>query len=101
MKIVNVREFGGIAAAQRAGVVYCGRPSVLGNPFVVGKHGTRDEVIEKFRQWLWNRLQANDKAVLKAMNELNEESVLGCWCTPSACHCEVIQSAWKWLQGTK
>ena len=30
---------------------YCGRPSPLGNPFVIGRDGTRDEVCDKYEAW--------------------------------------------------
>ena len=32
--------------------VYIGRPSVWGNPFVIGKDGTRAEVVEKYERSL-------------------------------------------------
>lgn len=32
--------------------VYVGRGSKWGNPFVIGRDGTRKEVIELYRQWL-------------------------------------------------
>jgi Domain of unknown function (DUF4326) len=32
--------------------VYIGWPSLLGNPFRIGEHGTRKEAIEKYRRWL-------------------------------------------------
>lgn len=28
------------------------RPSKWGNPFVIGRDGTRDEVIDKFEKWI-------------------------------------------------
>jgi Domain of unknown function (DUF4326) len=37
--------------------VYIGRPSLLGNPFKIGEHGTRNEVIAKYRVWLWQHIQ--------------------------------------------
>jgi hypothetical protein len=42
------------------GQAYVGRPSALGNPFVVGRDGSREEVIAKYRRWLWARLQEPD-----------------------------------------
>ena len=30
--------------------VYIGRPSKWGNPFVIGRDGTRDEVIQKYEE---------------------------------------------------
>jgi hypothetical protein len=32
--------------------IYVGRPSKFGNPFVIGKDGTRQEVVNKYREWL-------------------------------------------------
>lgn len=64
--------------------VYIGRPGKWGNPFVVGKDGTRTEVIEKYRIWLLNKPELLTKIV-----ELKDK-VLGCWCSPQACHGDVL-----------
>lgn len=32
--------------------VYIGRPSKWGNPFSIGRDGSREEVIEKYREWI-------------------------------------------------
>lgn len=64
--------------------VYVGRGSKWGNPFKIGPDGTRDEVIEKYRQWL---LQQPD--LMAEIYTLNGK-VLGCWCWPQHCHAEVL-----------
>jgi len=64
--------------------VYIGRPSKWGNPFVIGKDGTREEVVEKYREWI---LQQPD--LLKDLHELKDK-VLACWCAPNACHGDVL-----------
>ena len=64
--------------------VYIGRPSKWGNPFVIGKDGTRDEVIAKYREWLLAQ-----PALVEALPELSGK-VLGCWCAPQACHGDVL-----------
>ena len=64
--------------------VYIGRPSKWGNPFVIGKDGTRDEVIRKYESWLLTQ-----PALLAALPELRGK-VLGCWCFPQACHGDVL-----------
>jgi len=64
--------------------VYIGRPSKWGNPFAIGKDGNRQEVIDKYREWLLN----NDELLLDIL-ELDGK-VLGCWCAPKACHGDVI-----------
>lgn len=74
--------------------VYIGRPSVLGNPFVIGKDGTREEVIAKFEQYA----RAN-KDVLAIIRMLSEHTVLGCWCKPLACHGDVIIKLWSEMKG--
>ena len=38
----------------RRDVVYIGRPSKWGNPFVIGKDGTREEVIAKFKNYIFH-----------------------------------------------
>lgn len=64
--------------------IYCGRPSIWGNPFEIGKDGTRKEVIAKFKKYLL----ANEELVDK-LPELRGK-ILGCWCAPKACHCDVL-----------
>ena len=39
------------------GAVYVGRPTKWGNPFVIGKHGTRDQVVAKYRAYLLGNAQ--------------------------------------------
>ncbi len=64
--------------------VYIGRPSKWGNPFLIGRDGTREEVIEKYREWIQTQPQ-----LLADLHELKGK-VLGCWCAPLACHGDVL-----------
>ena len=64
--------------------IYIGRPSKWGNPFVVGKDGTREEVIEKYINWLESRPE-----LLNSIYELKGKT-LGCWCHPKACHGDIL-----------
>jgi hypothetical protein len=64
--------------------VYIGRPSKWGNPFVVGKDGSREEVIEKYRTYLLQNAE-----LLASLHELKGK-ILGCWCKPKACHGDVL-----------
>lgn len=64
--------------------IYIGRPSKWGNPFVIGKDGTREEVIGKYRQWIMAQ-----PALLDAIHELKGRT-LGCWCSPYACHGDIL-----------
>lgn len=64
--------------------VYIGRPSKWGNPFVIGKDGSRADVIAKYREYVLGR-----KDLMQDIGELKGK-VLGCWCSPSACHGDVL-----------
>lgn len=75
---------------QRVGVfeshdVYCARPSRWGNPFVIGKDGTRSECLKKYRQWLPAQLELmDDLPDLKGLR-------LACYCGKSeSCHVDTL-----------
>lgn len=68
--------------------VYIGRPSLFGNPFVIGKDGSRFVVLEKYRKYLTERIDA-DKEFAEAVRLLRGK-VLGCWCVPMACHGDIL-----------
>jgi hypothetical protein len=53
-----------------------GRGSVWGNPFKMEEYGGREEVIEKYKQWL---IFGEGRPLLKRLGEL-EGKTLGCWC---------------------
>lgn len=64
--------------------VYIGRPSKWGNPFVIGRDGNREEVVQKYHDWILTQPQ-----LLKDLHELKGK-VLACWCAPQACHGDVL-----------
>jgi hypothetical protein len=66
------------------GAVYIGRPSKWGNPFVIGRDGTRDEVIAKYQAYVLGK-----PALLAALPELRGKDLV-CWCAPCACHGDVL-----------
>jgi hypothetical protein len=58
--------------------VYVGRPSTLGNPFVVGRDGSRTDVMEQFRQWLWQIVQAGCSGRYAGLPPVTEEYARTC-----------------------
>jgi Domain of unknown function (DUF4326) len=60
------------------GAVYIGRGSKWGNPFVIGKDGSRAEVIEKYGRWL-----VDQHMLLRSLDDLRERDLL-CFCAPLA-----------------
>ncbi|WUD76910.1 DUF4326 domain-containing protein [Streptomyces sp. NBC_00510] len=77
-----------------ADVVYVGRPthrggwhlagSPLASPYRPGPDGTRQEVLDKYREHLLGRPD------LLAMLPALRGRRLGCWCLPEPCHAQVI-----------
>jgi hypothetical protein len=73
--------------------VYIGRQfrnykaSVFANPFKIGKNGTRNEVLMKYRSWFCERLK---DASFKAEVEKLRGKRLGCWCKPEPCHGDIV-----------
>ena len=56
---------------------------VVVDPFVVGRDGTREEVIKKYRAWAMLNITKADLLALSG-------KVLGCFCRPQACHGDVL-----------
>lgn len=65
--------------------VYVGRPTRWGNPFVVGRDGTQQECVDRFRHWL-----LSNTAVTTAIKRELGGKDLVCWCAPKPCHADVL-----------
>lgn len=81
-RVQNKRWLG--ARGLERTVVYVGRPSKWGNPFVIGRDGTREEVVEKYRRWIQTQPH-----LLQALPELTGADLV-CWCAPLPCHADVL-----------
>ena len=78
----KVLRRGGIGVPRDA--IYVGRPTKWGNPYVIGRDGTRKAVIQKYRLWL-----EGNEDLLAALPELRGKT-LTCWCAPQACHADIL-----------
>jgi len=104
-------------------IIYVGRsrrhggPSALANPYRIGINGTRGEVIEKYRVWLWAVIQFGQHGVIPPGKEFSIKQYrdawlqlrafvamakagtlrLACHCHPEPCHLDVVKSAIEWL----
>lgn len=65
--------------------IYIGRPSKYGNPYEIGKDGNRTEVIQKYKEWIYN----NPKLLDEIRKDLKGK-ILGCWCAPLPCHGDIL-----------
>ena len=90
IRVVNKRTHRGAAE-------YIGRPSPLGNPFVIGRDGDRDAVVAKYADWL-ARQAAEPGPVREALVRLwrkakaGEDIHLCCWCAPQRCHGDEVRA---------
>lgn len=76
---------------------YIGRPSPLGNPFPARTEEDRDDAIEKYQVWFFQKIDEGDERVVRELEKLLELArrpdgvVLLCWCYPKRCHGEIIK----------
>jgi hypothetical protein len=76
---------------------YIGRGSPLGNTFVIGVHGTREQVIARYATWLQEQIDKKNPVVLDELNRLGNKAIdekglaLQCFCYPKPCHGEIIK----------
>lgn len=68
--------------------VKIGRPSIFGNPFVIGEDGDRDEVVNKYKTYFDNRIKKDP--IFKAKVDELKGKTLGCYCKPLKCHGDII-----------
>lgn len=66
--------------------IYIGRPGPYGNPFIIGRDGTRKHVIEKCDAHLNTHPEVIER-LCAACEALNKDVVrLKCFCAPLPCH---------------
>ena len=111
MKLKNGRTTGFLGKDK----IYIGRANIqwnipqspLANPYVIGKDGNREEVIAKYRKWLWfhikqwhqtGKLNAPVSELLRLVCDRSESMTLTCWCHPLPCHGDVIISCIQWMR---
>ena len=81
MKTLNKRRDG-----IPSGAVYVGRPSIWGNPFEIGRDGTREDVVLAFYAYGKERL-TREPDWLEPLRGRD----LVCWCAPALCHVDAIR----------
>ena len=73
------------------------RATRWGNPFVIGKDGTREECIEKYRRFVTGDAKTNREDVLASREQVAAHigdlkgKNLACWCPMGGpCHADVL-----------
>ena len=82
--------------------IYCGRPRQgqqwgFGNPFRVGRDGQRGECVGMFERWFDTGDAQGCVDATPQRREWMQNNLLtligkrlGCFCKPSACHCDIL-----------
>lgn len=97
-----------------ANLIYIGRrcagwrQSPLANPFKPKHEGQRTWVIDLYTEWLWGKMKevpdpkvTNELSRIAGMVQRGEAVQLGCWCSPLACHGDVVKEAVLWWIANK
>lgn len=78
----------------RAGVVFINdkrfpiQSSKFANPYKIGKDGSREEVIAKYKKYITEKLENDDLLISELL--LLKGKNLGCWCYPEMCHGNIL-----------
>lgn len=80
-KVLNARIVGRQSGPDRH---HIGRPDIFGNPFIIGRDGTRADVIAKYAEWA-----PRQPHIMAALPELVGKDLI-CWCAPLPCHGDVL-----------
>jgi len=81
-RVLNARDIHGPLPPNAR---YCGRPSPWGNPRVIARDGTRDDVCDKHEAWL------PTQPSLMAMVPALAGQDLVCHRVPERCHCNFLR----------
>ena len=84
-----------LTGLEESGPLRVDRRSKWGNPFAIGRDGDRAQVIEKYRQDLWKKINEGRIDIEQLAKMTGRDLV--CWChPPHACHAEVLLGAIQW-----
>ena len=62
--------------------------SNFANPYKIGKDGTREEILLKYKNYIVNKLNNNKDLVIELLSLKGKK--LGCWCCPEMCHGDIL-----------
>lgn len=73
------------------------KASPLANPYTVQEHGAA--ALDLYRQWLRERVAAEDPAVMESLRSITPAHSLVCSCAPRPCHGDVVVEVWREVVG--
>lgn len=81
-EILNRRDFPGRLPPN---TILIDRTTIWGNPFAIGRDGDRDEVIDKYAEWV-----VTQPHLVRQFPALRGRNLM-CWCWPRRCHGLVLR----------
>ncbi len=91
-ELINIRHFNTHAGHKLpSNTLKIDRSTKWGNPFVITPEQSREDVIEKHKEWFLN---GDGSYLQKDIMELLDYDFVACWCTPFRCHWE---NYWDYL----
>ena len=66
------------------GDIFIGRPGIWGNPFRIGLDGDREQVIQRYKEWI-----VKQPTLIRLLYTLKGKR-LGCYCAPLPCHGDIL-----------
>lgn len=70
------------------GDVLIDRRTMFGNPYRIGRHGDRADVLDSFRMWAYTQVKHN-LTYRKHVASLYGKRLF-CWCKPADCHGDIL-----------
>ncbi len=92
MPVINKYHHGGKVPP---GAIDIMRGTIWGNPWVIGFHGERDEVLKQYKLYLFDKMKKEPRFCDKLVKLHNK--TLCCCCFPKPCHGDILLAAAKWL----
>ena len=83
-----------LTGREAGGPLRVDRKTKWGNPFSIGKDGSRAEIIAKYRRNLWREIKTGQISIAELASLAGRDLV--CHCVPHACHAEVLLQAIQW-----
>jgi len=90
VNVINMANKKHMVAGGNDIYVRIDRKTIFGNPYMIGRDGTREEVVKRYRQYMHDKYNEGGEYMRK-MNSLavlvaNRTVHLACWCVPEDCH---------------
>lgn len=74
--------------------IYIGRGSIWGNPFPMSKETSREECLEKYKEWVKQEVIKGNYTLEQLASLYNKDLV--CYCSPKPCHGHVLEKLSIW-----